>query len=118
MVLKFGSALVLIGFVLWLWALFDAATTRREHVRTLPKAAWIAVIVIFVQIGAVAWFVFGRARVIAGQPVGPGTNPRDPRQTPTARPPYGRPAEGSRDPNARPRRPVGPDDDPTFLSGL
>ncbi len=50
--------LVLLAF--WLYALYDAITTYDVHVRNLPKVAWVIIIILLFEIGAAAWFLFGR----------------------------------------------------------
>ncbi|WP_239372988.1 PLD nuclease N-terminal domain-containing protein [Frankia sp. Cj5] len=56
--------LVVLGF--WVYAIVDAAVTPAASVRTLPKLAWIVIIVLFEVVGAVAWFLLGRPRRGAG----------------------------------------------------
>jgi hypothetical protein len=106
MFLRLGGLLFVIALVVWLWAIFDAATTERTRVRNLPKLAWLAVIVVFTWVGALAWAVFGRprgrgeaTRVSGGSLFGSASGNRpSPRRG-------GRPLSG----------PIGPDDDPDFL---
>ena len=43
-----------------IYALFDVAKSQEGSIRTLPKWAWIVVIIIFGAIGSVAWFIAGR----------------------------------------------------------
>ena len=52
------GALILMAF--WLYALYDAITTNEVHVRNLPKVAWVIIIILLFEIGAAAWFLFGR----------------------------------------------------------
>jgi hypothetical protein len=103
--------LAFVGIVAWLWAIFDAATSDRARVRLLPKIAWIVLIVVLVELtplGAIAWVVLGRPR---------GAKTRQPSSLrsgwggPSSAPRGSRPAQGK-------SRPIGPDDDPDFLSGL
>lgn len=79
-------ALLVVG--LTVYALVDCIRTDAAHVRRLPKALWVLVIVLIVLIGPLAWLVAGR----------------------------GRPAARSALPE--PPRPVAPDDDPGFLRDL
>lgn len=51
-------ALVFLGF--WLWALLDVISTDRSRTRNLPKLAWLALVVLFGAIGALAWLLLGR----------------------------------------------------------
>ncbi len=72
------------------WALVECLQTPSAQVRTLPRLAWVAVIVVLPVLGAVGWFVLGR---------------------PTGRVDGGGPSTGR-------SRPLGPDDDPDFLRRL
>lgn len=54
---------LVIGFlaaVFYVYSIVNACLADRLAVRGLPKAAWIAVVVIFPIIGAVLWFAVGR----------------------------------------------------------
>jgi hypothetical protein len=73
-----------------IYAVVDCIQTDQEAQRNLPKLGWIALILLFPPIGAVAWFIAGR--------------PRD--------------GFGGRPGQQRPGRPIGPDDDPDFLRKL
>jgi hypothetical protein len=64
-------------------------------VRNLPKTFWILLIIFLPTIGSVAWLLLGRPEKTR---LYPGDN--------RAR---------ANPPGARPRRPLGPDDDPRFL---
>jgi hypothetical protein len=99
--IKLGGLLFIAGLLFWLWAIFDAITTDTRQVRTLPKILWIIVILVFFELGALAWFLLGRPR--GGTATRGG--PNGPRRNSFNRPP---PKAG----------PVGPDDDPEFLRGL
>jgi Phospholipase_D-nuclease N-terminal len=113
---RFGGILFLAALAVWLYALLDAASADRTQVRTLPKGAWVAVVLLTSIVGAIAWLVWGRPRVSAA--------PR-------------RPTLGSSGRTAWPTRPgradepaptnglfgrsgdrPAPDDDPEFLAGL
>ena len=54
------GALFIGGLVLALYSLLDVATTPGEAVRTLPKAAWIVLIIIFPLLGSIGWLLAGR----------------------------------------------------------
>jgi len=54
--LLLGIALIAIQ----IYALFDVAKSPEESVRTLPKWAWILLVIIFGALGAVGWFIGGR----------------------------------------------------------
>jgi len=81
---------VLIALAMTIYAVIDAIQTEDTRVRHLPKLVWIALILLFPWVGAIAWFVTGRQRG---------------------------PLNGRRGPNY-PTGPRGPDDDPDFLRGL
>lgn len=86
---------LVIGFlaaVFYVYSIVSVCLADRLDIRGLPKAAWIAVVVIFPIIGAALWFWVGRgaaprgARVIApdddaeflsslGDPKKPGDGP-------------------------------------------
>jgi hypothetical protein len=96
MLLKLGGLFFLISVVFWLWAIFDCLTSDTKRVRNLPRWAWVAVVLVFLEFGALAWVIFGRPR--ASKPAARGSSPH-------LQP-------------GRSTRPVGPDDDPDFLRNL
>ena len=73
--------------------MIDCVQTPDERVRNMPKLAWLALIVIAVWVGPIAWIFAGR---------------------PQATPPWG--PLGRR--GTPPSGPRGPEDDPDFLRGL
>jgi hypothetical protein len=93
MLLKLGGLFFLVSVVFWLWAIFDSLTCDDKRVRNLPRWAWVVVILVFLEFGALAWTIFGRPR--GGQLVADGSRPQPPRGGP-----------------------VGPDDDPDFLRNI
>jgi Phospholipase_D-nuclease N-terminal len=100
MFIRLGGVFTLVAVLLWLYAIFDALTAPPERVRRLPKAVWVIIVLLLLDIGAIAWFIWGRPRA--------GTDPGM-RQLPFGRPGYGGP---------RTSRSVAPDDDPEFLKRL
>lgn len=56
-ILIIGGAALLLG--VWIYSILDAAQTDRLRVRTLPKGAWLAVLVLFPLLGSVLWFWLG-----------------------------------------------------------
>lgn len=54
------AAIVLTG--LTLYALFEALLTPAERVRSLPKWAWVAVVVLVPLVGPLLWLLLGRDR--------------------------------------------------------
>jgi Phospholipase_D-nuclease N-terminal len=83
-----SGVVFLIVFAFWIWALLDVIATDSEACRNLPKVAWLIVVFLLADIGAVAWILFGR-------------------------PPKGRWMARSTD-FATPRRPVGFEDRPDY----
>ena len=69
------AAIVLVG--LTLYALFDALSTPRHAVRSLPKPAWIAVVVLLPLVGPVLWLLFGRVRPAGTRPAPRPASPDD-----------------------------------------
>ncbi|MEO6471306.1 MAG: PLDc N-terminal domain-containing protein [Aeromicrobium sp.] len=87
-----GKALIIVvGMVLFVYALFDLIATPSRDVRILPKPLWFLAILV-VPIGPLLW-VF----------VGSKPAPRPPQNPPNV---WRRPD------------PKGPDDDPDYLRGL
>ncbi|MCW1250058.1 PLDc N-terminal domain-containing protein [Acaricomes phytoseiuli] len=58
--------LVLVILGVTIYALIDCLRTERGSVRTLPKPAWILLIVLLPAVGAALWFFLGRPRRQAG----------------------------------------------------
>jgi len=81
-------AVVLLVIGLTVYALIDCARTASDDVKAMPKALWLAVIVLLSPIGPIAWLLAGRGR-------GPAQPTRPKRSGPIA-----------------------PDDDPAFLRQL
>jgi hypothetical protein len=108
MLLRFGGLLFIVVLVLWLYCLLDAITSDQDAVRTLPKVAWVLIVLFTFELGAVLWLVFGRPRrAVAGSTGTPGRG-RSEAWSGTIRPfpTGGRPGQRA------------PDDDPEFLAGL
>ena len=85
----------LLSLALTVYCVIDAFQTDEADMRTLPKVAWVMIVVLLPVVGPVAWLLGGRPR----------------RGTPPSRGPIRRPDDRS-------RRPRGPDDDPDFLKGI
>ena len=52
-----------LGFVLfaiWIWALIDCITTERDLARNLPKGAWLIIVILLFNLGAILWLLLGR----------------------------------------------------------
>lgn len=83
----------LIGFLLialWLYCIFDVIATDEILVRSLPKMAWLFIVIILPDIGSIAWLALGRPQFAGWRP-----GDTEGRQT---------------------RRVVGPEDRPDFSS--
>jgi hypothetical protein len=104
MFIRVGGFVGFIAIVVWLYAIFDALTAPAERIRGLPKAIWLIIVILLLDVGALAWFVWGRPRARAvGAPV---------RQRPS---PFGWQSHDG--PSTRGRT-IAPDDDPDFLKRL
>lgn len=55
-----GAGALLVGVVIF--ALVDCARTEASRVRALPKAGWLAVILLFPMVGALLWLFLGKRR--------------------------------------------------------
>ncbi|MEN3357085.1 MAG: hypothetical protein V7637_1067 [Mycobacteriales bacterium] len=110
MLLRFGGIFFVIMLALWLYCLLDAISADQAEVRSLPKVAWVFIVLLTFEVGAVLWLLLGRPRRSTPKPAG--------RARPAGRydswSTWTRPATGS---TARSGRPA-PDDDPEFLAGL
>lgn len=96
--LRLAPFIIEIGLLIY--CLIDAIQTPDPEVRNLPKIVWILLILFIPYIGPIVWLVAGRPqRGSARQVPWPST------QT-AGFPEYERP------------RPLGPDDDPEFLSEM
>jgi hypothetical protein len=91
---------VIFGVVLFIYGLIDCIRSEPADVRSLPKPAWIIVILVLPLLGVLLWFFLGRPQYatagnaggsVGAQRGGPGT---------------------------RPARSTAPDDDPAFLRNL
>jgi hypothetical protein len=87
--------------LLWLYCLFDAIGADQARVRNLPKVAWVFIVLLFFDIGAIAWLVAGR--------------PRGPRRSLPHKGSAGVPPEYDRPGRATA---TSPDDDAAFLESL
>ncbi len=115
-------ALFMMGF--WLYCLTDAILTPADECRGMPKAAWIALIILTFVGGAVAWLIVREPLCSAGSSIGPAPHADDPGDR------YFRSGRWTdaddavaRHPAGRARTsvgtaPRGPDDDPEFLREL
>ncbi len=99
--------ILLLAFLIF--CLLDVITSDAGDIRNLPKIVWL--LLVFINpIGGIAWLIAGRPQ-LKGQPGGipyKGNRGR-------TRPPGGTAGFPEYE---RPRRAVGPDDDPEFLADL
>ena len=61
----------LIGFLLialWLYCIFDVIATDEILVRSLPKMAWLFIVIILPSIGSIAWLALGRPQFAGWRP--------------------------------------------------
>jgi Phospholipase_D-nuclease N-terminal len=107
MLIRLGGLFTLLAIALWLWAIFDSITAPPERIRLLPKAVWVIVVLLFADLGAIAWMVLGRPR--AQGATGAGITQRLAGRAGRAGPTV---------PSPRPVRSTAPDDDPEFLRRL
>jgi hypothetical protein len=92
-VLFFDGGLGLIAFGVWVFCIIDVITTPEQTCRNLPKLLWLLIVVLLLDVGAIAWLVAGRPWSVQQQSRG-GV------------------------PRRAPARPTNPDDDEEFLAGL
>lgn len=99
---------VIFVVVLFIYGLIDCLRSDASDVRSIPKAAWILVILLLPVIGVLLWFFLGRPQY--AQPEGNAG----------ARPNFGGfgPIGGPSQYPSRPARSTAPDDDPAFLRNL
>ncbi len=53
-------SVIVIYVAVALYSVFDAAVRDKDQIRIMPKAAWIAVIILVPLVGLLLWFLFGR----------------------------------------------------------
>jgi hypothetical protein len=60
MLFDVGGLVTLALAAFWIWALIDCILTETRICRFLPKVAWIIVILVLSDIGALLWLAIGR----------------------------------------------------------
>lgn len=97
---------VAFGVVVFVYGLIDCLRSEPSDVRSIPKPAWVLVIVLLNVIGVALWFMFGRPQYAVSTS----------NQAPTS---SGQ-SSGQRSPSASTGygRSVAPDDNPEFLRNL
>ena len=61
----------LIGFLLialWLYCIFDVIATDEILIRSLPKMAWLFIVIMIPDIGSIAWLALGRPQFAGWRP--------------------------------------------------
>jgi hypothetical protein len=58
--LFFDGAVGLVVLALWIFCLIDVITTDEALCRNMPKTAWVLVVLLLADLGAVLWLVAGR----------------------------------------------------------
>jgi len=110
MLIRLGGLFFIVATIFWLWSIFDLVFSPTDRVRNLPKLLWSVIVILGLEVGAVAWVLFGRPR---NQPLAPTRDSIPPLFGDW---PSGRGRAAGRE--QRPKGPVGPDDDPDFLRKL
>jgi hypothetical protein len=65
----FGGGLI--GFLLialWLYCIFDVIATDEVLIRSLPKLAWLMIVIFLPDIGSIAWLALGRPAFAGWRP--------------------------------------------------
>ncbi|WP_212840923.1 PLD nuclease N-terminal domain-containing protein [Catellatospora sp. IY07-71] len=92
---RLGLIFFFASLILTVAALVSCLSAEEDRLRTLPRWAWVLIILLFSPIGGIAWFIVSRADAAPRRNVW---------------------RQGSGFPEAqRPGRPLAPDDDPEFL---
>jgi hypothetical protein len=97
--------LVVIG--LWIFCFIDVLVTPEAQCRTLPKLAWVFIVLLIPTIGSIGWLVAGRPWDRTAQPASLRSAAR-----------WSDDPEAVRRAPARPKGSRAPDDDEEFLAGL
>lgn len=67
--LRVAVIALIIVTAMTIYAIIDCSRTPEEKIRSLPKWAWLVIILFVPGVGAIAW-------IIAGRPQGPGRRSR------------------------------------------
>ncbi|MGX6607147.1 PLD nuclease N-terminal domain-containing protein [Micromonosporaceae bacterium Da 78-11] len=106
---RFYMLILLLDLALLVVALIDCLSADEPAVRTLPRTAWVFVILLCSPIGAIGWFLAGRpATTVVLYRQGEWRPVSDPHPVQRRRPA----------PRRAPVAPIAPDDDEEFLRGL
>lgn len=60
MLFEVEGIVAIVVLVLWIWALVDCITTDSKMCRNLPKGAWLIIVLLFFDLGAILWVLLGR----------------------------------------------------------
>lgn len=74
----FGGGFAVLALAVWLFCVIDVITTPDGSTRTLPKLAWIFIVILLLDLGAIAWLVAGRPWQRERVPAGARTRPMSP----------------------------------------
>jgi len=74
-VLRLAVIALIITLALMIFSIIDCSRTAENNIRSLPKWAWLVIIIFVPAIGAIAW-------IIAGRPKGDGRGRRKRRIVP------------------------------------
>ncbi len=96
--LKLEGLFGLVVLALWIFCVIDLIGTRDDEVRSLPKIAWVFIVLLFPLVGSIAWLAAGRPQ--------PGPRAASVRGAGSAFPEYDRPGRMTA---------TSPDDDEEFL---
>lgn len=66
-----------VSVALMIYTLIECSRAEKHQVRSLPKSAWVVVIILLPLIGAVLWFVLGRPQSSTSQSTGQQKAPDD-----------------------------------------
>ena len=55
-----AGLVVLVGFLIWVYAILDVVTTDSALCRNLPKPGWLIFVVVAPLVGSLVWFIAGR----------------------------------------------------------
>lgn len=58
---RVGLVLVVVAVVFTVYSAVDCVVLERARVRGLPRAVWVAVVLLLPPIGGVLWLLIGRA---------------------------------------------------------
>ncbi|SCC04384.1 PLD nuclease N-terminal domain-containing protein [Arthrobacter sp. NIO-1057] len=74
---RFFIFAAVVSVALMIYTLIECSRAPKHLVRSLPKSAWFAVIIVLPLVGAVLWFILGRPVSTANQSSAQQTAPDD-----------------------------------------